>query len=316
MTTSIEPQIGGESGQSDKERRRRRRERLGLRRFRRPVPPIGVAPTLMTLGNLVCGFAAIHYASKPVGPTAFLGWTTLTLAATLVFLGMFFDAIDGLVARLTRSASEFGAQLDSMADMVTFGVAPAVMMLRLVSHFFGEGHDTIFSPDAQNAYAKATWGIAALYICCTALRLARFNAETVSVEEDAHRVFRGLPSPGAAGLAVSLVVLHQHLNAQTTDGLPDPVARFSSLAIPAGLLAAALLMVSRLPYPHFVNQYLRGRRHFSALIRVVLPIPLFVWWLQESLAVAFILYTLSGPWLRAWRMFRPPAQVVPTETSP
>ncbi len=257
-------------------------------------------PTIMTLGNLVCGFAAIHYASKPVSQTGFHGWSTLTVAATLVFVGMFFDAIDGFVARLTRSASEFGAQLDSMADMVTFGVAPAFMMLRLVSHYFGTTDAAIFSPDAQSAYAKATWGVAGLYICCTALRLARFNAETVSLELEGHRSFRGLPSPGAAGVVVSLIILHQHLVAQSTGGLPDSMERFSSLAIPAGVLAAGLLMVSRLRYPHVVNRYLRGRKDFATVAKIVLPIPLCIWYLQESLAVAFLLYALSGPLFHFW----------------
>ncbi len=269
-------------------------------------------PTIMTLGNLVCGFAAIHYASKPVSPTGFHGWSTLTVAATLVFVGMFFDAIDGFVARLTRSASEFGAQLDSMADMVTFGVAPAIMVLRLVSHYFGTSDAAIFGPDAQSVYAKATWGIAGLYICCTALRLARFNAETVSLELEGHRSFRGLPSPGAAGLVVSLIILHQHLVAQSGGGLPDALERFSSLAIPAGVLAAGLLMVSRLRYPHFVNRYLRGRKDFATVAKIVLPIPLCVWYLQESLAVAFLFYALSGPVFHLWSSKKRQAAAIAT----
>ncbi|NDG64202.1 MAG: hypothetical protein EBY29_12185, partial [Planctomycetes bacterium] len=103
-------------------------------RHRRRLKAVSVIPTLLTLGNLICGFAAIHYASKPIGASNVLGWSTLTIAGTLVFLGMLFDGLDGFAARLTRSASEFGAQLDSMADMVTFGVAPAFMVLRLVSY--------------------------------------------------------------------------------------------------------------------------------------------------------------------------------------
>ena len=161
-----------------------REARGGLRmhRRRRRLIGISVLPTLLTLGNLVCGFAAIHYASKPIGPTAVFGWSTLTIAGALVFLGMVFDGIDGLAARLTRSASEFGAQLDSMADMVTFGVAPAYMMLRLVGYYYGgpENYTGVLGPDADSVYGKVIWGIAAFYLCCTALRLARFNVETVS----------------------------------------------------------------------------------------------------------------------------------------
>ena len=115
---------------------RRRASRLHRRgRRRRRLPPVQVAPTLLTLGNLVAGFAAIHYAAKPLEFTGPWGWSSLTLAGALVFLGMFFDSIDGSVARLTRSFSDLGTQLDSMADLVTCGVAPAFMMLRLVSHY-------------------------------------------------------------------------------------------------------------------------------------------------------------------------------------
>ena len=100
------------------------------------VPPISTLPTLMTLGNLLCGFAAIHYASKPVEITSIFGWSSLTVAGLLIFLGMFFDSIDGTIARLTKSTSEVGAALDSLADVVTFGVAPAVMMLRLTTYYY------------------------------------------------------------------------------------------------------------------------------------------------------------------------------------
>ena len=166
--------------------------------------------------------------------------------------------------------------------------------------------------DATYVYAKATWGIAGLYICCTALRLARYNAEHPALEEDAHRSFRGLPSPGAAGLVVSLVILHQHLLAVSTGELPAALERFSSLAIPAGVLVAGLLMVSTIRYSHFVNRSLRGRRDFSTLIRIVLPIPIFVWWLQESLAISFVAYSMSGPIALAIMLLRRQSRTVPT----
>ena len=73
--------------------------------------PISVVPTILTLANLVCGFAAIHYASEPLGPTAVFGWSTITVGGALIFLGMFFDAIDGSVARLTRSTSDLASAL-------------------------------------------------------------------------------------------------------------------------------------------------------------------------------------------------------------
>ncbi len=271
-----------------------RRHHHGIRR----LPGIAVVPTLLTLGNLICGFAAIHYASKPVGASTFLGWSTLTIAGALVLAGMLFDSLDGFAARLTRGASEFGAQLDSMADMVTFGVAPAFMMLRLVSYYYGgpEHYTGILGPDADNAYGKIIWGVAAFYICCTALRLARFNAETPSVEEHDHRYFRGLPSPGAGGAVASLTLLHQHLTVvRFHEAPPDGFERTSALLLPLVTLLVSAAMISRVRYWHLVNRYLRGRQPFAAVAWALLPLAFAIWWFQVAIAVCFSLYAISGP---------------------
>lgn len=274
----------------------------------RPLPGIAVVPTLLTLGNLVCGFAAIHYAAKPVGASNFMGWSTLTIAGALVMAGMLFDGIDGFAARVTRTASEFGAQLDSMADMVTFGVAPAFMMLRLVSYYYGgpEHYTGILGPDADNAYGKIIWGVAAFYICCTALRLARFNAETTSVDEDDHRYFRGLPSPGAGGTVASLTLLHQHLMvARFHEIPPDGFERTSALLLPLVTLLVSAAMISRVRYWHIVNRYLRGRQPFAAVAWALLPLAFAIWWFQVAMAACFTIYALSAPvgWLT--RRIRP-----------
>lgn len=284
------------------------RDDLHYAPHRRRLLSISVAPTLLTLGNLICGFAAIHYASKPIGPSNVLGWSTLTIAGALVFFGMMFDALDGFAARLTRSASEFGAQLDSMADMVTFGVAPAFMMLRLVSYYYGgpEHYTGILGPEADNAYGKILWGIAAFYICCTALRLARFNAETPSTHEVDHRYFRGLPSPGAAGTLASLILLHQHLSVVRFHELPsDGFEKTSALLLPLATLLVSAAMISRLPYEHVVNRYLRGRQTFSFVAWLMLPLALAVWWFQLALGAVFVLYALSGPVRRIIIRVRP-----------
>lgn len=251
----------------------------------------------MTLGNLIAGFAAIHFAAKPIGVTGFAGWSTLTVAGALVFIGMFFDAIDGSLARLTRGTSDLGAQLDSLADVVSFGVAPAFIMLRLVSHYVGPtGTATILGPEADSAYAKVIWGIAAVYVACAALRLARFNAETTSDAAEDHMVFRGLPSPGAAGAVASLTVLHQHLLFTRYSGAePAAFERWTALGIPLVTLLAAFAMVSSVPYDHVINRYVRGRRDFQTIVRIAVPILLAIWWLQVTMAVAFTAYAISGP---------------------
>ena len=279
-------------------RGRTRRLRGRLRRGSdRAIPGVKVLPTMMTLANLVCGFAAIFYAARSGeagGPTPF-GWHPLTVAGALVFLGMAFDAIDGSLARLTRSTSDLGAQLDSLADVVTFGVAPAFMMLRLVSLYYGPG-ETILGPDAGNLYARLCWSVAAIYICCTALRLARFNVESASADEDDHLWFKGLPSPGAGGAVASLALLHQHLVLVTwRDELPPGFGRASALLIPLATLLCAFAMVSRVRYPHFVNRYLRGRKSVPAVAITLMVLATSVWWFHEALALALTGYALSGP---------------------
>lgn len=281
---------------------RRRRRQLVRRRFRRrALAPISVVPTLLTLANLVCGFAAIHFASKPVDISGVFEWSTLTVAGSLVFLGMFFDAIDGSVARLTHSTSELGAQLDSLADMVTFGVAPAYLMLRLVNYYYvgSSGDDAaaqiLVGPEVDSIYGKGVWAISAFYICCAALRLARFNAEVDTQDESGPRHFRGLPSPGAAGAVVSLIVLHQHLLFTKGAGESIAIARTSALVFPFLTILCALAMVSTIPYTHIVNRYLGRQRDFGSLIRVVLPVVAAIWFLQATLAVVCTAYALSGP---------------------
>lgn len=270
------------------------------------MPALAVIPALMTLGNLLCGFAAIHYAALPVASSDIFGWSTLTVAGCLIFVGMFLDALDGSVARLTRSASDLGAQLDSLADMVTFGAAPAYMMLRLVSHYYGPEHYTgVLGPDADNLYARITWTIAAAYVCCTALRLARFNVETPSTDAEDHLWFRGLPSPGAAGCVASLILLHQHLLVKRFGGeFPPGFERTCSLLIPLVTLMAALDMVSTMRYPHLINRFARGRKNFPALVRIVIPVVMAVLWLQVALAICFVAYALSGPLGAAMRRVR------------
>jgi len=286
---------------STRARARRLRGRL-RRRPDRAIPGLKVLPTMMTLANLVCGFAAIFYAARAGeagGPTPF-GWHPLTVAGVLVFLGMAFDAVDGSLARLTRSTSDLGAQLDSLADVVTFGVAPAFMMLRLVSLYYGPGDhgpaETILGPDAGNLYARLCWSVAAIYICCTALRLARFNVETASADEDDHLWFKGLPSPGAGGAVASLALLHQHLVLVTwKDELPAGFGRASALLIPLATMLCAFAMVSRVRYPHFVNRYLKGRKSVSAVALALMVVAVAVWWFHEALALALTGYALSGP---------------------
>lgn len=265
------------------------------RRVRKVMPPQLVWPLLLTLGNLVAGFAAIHYATKGsnwVGPW---GWSGLTMAGSLVFLGMFLDSIDGSVAKLTRSVSELGAMLDSLADLVTCGVAPAIMVLALIGSYLGEdGQLTVLGPDADISWGKVVWGIAAVYVCCTALRLARFNVETHPEEGPTDEIaFHGIPSPGAAGVVVALIMLHQHILSTGIEAMW--IGRTYAFGIPIVALCCAFAMVSSMPYDHFVSKYLAKPQSFRFLSITVIVMFLAIWWFQETIAFGFIWYALTGP---------------------
>jgi CDP-diacylglycerol--serine O-phosphatidyltransferase len=242
------------------------------------VKKIAILPTLLTLGNGVCGFAAIAYASK-IAPSS-QGWEIdhyFVVSACLILAAMVFDVLDGYAARLSKTASEFGGQLDSLCDAISFGAAPAFVLLRL-------GMDW-HQPLVRQAVAL----IAALYVVCAVLRLARFNMENTP-DPAGHKRFKGLPSPAAAGCVVSLAILRS-----THSGIPpETMDVLVRIWAPLGTLTAALLMVSRVPYPHITKQILRGRRSFSVLVQVVLA--LFLVALMPPLACFLLFwgYALSG----------------------
>ena len=279
----------------ESEQKQTQRKSRVRRRVRKVMPPQIVWPILFTLGNLVAGFAAIHYATKSaewVGPW---GWSGLTMAGSMVFLGMFLDCVDGSVARLTKSVTPLGTMLDSLADLVTCGVAPAMMVLALVGGYLGkDGQLTVLGPDADMPWGKVVWAIAAVYVCCTALRLARFNVETHPEEgPDDDIEFHGIPSPGAAGVVVALIMLHQHVLANGIDAVW--LGRSYAFGVPIVALCCALGMVSRIPYNHFVGRYLARPQTFRFLSTTVIIIFFSIWWFQETVAVGFIWYALTGP---------------------
>lgn len=280
----------------DIEDRLRRRLRRRRQRLRRRARAVAVLPSLFTLGNLIAGFAAIHFAAKPldvVFTVSRIEWSTLTVAGVLIFIGMFFDAVDGYVARLTRTTSDIGGHLDSLADIVTFGVAPAYMTLQLVSKYYLAVEDYyIISPTRDDLFARVIWAIAAVYVACTALRLARFNVETGSDLMEDHLVFRGLPSPGAAGCVASLILLHQHY-VQALDF--QWMARITGLGMAFILLLCALGMVSSLPYAHVINMYMRGRRKFGYVVRLAIIFAFAAFLPTLALAISFTAYALSAP---------------------
>jgi CDP-diacylglycerol--serine O-phosphatidyltransferase len=224
---------------------------------------------------------------------AYSGW--------LIILAMLFDALDGYVARLSRTASTFGVELDSLCDAISFGVAPAFLLIRM-----GPG----WQP--RPSFHQVLACIAALYMVCTILRLARFNIESTADPAGGKR-FRGLPSPGAAGCLASLGVVRGSLLDKWPGLDPETLRITIEVWSTLGALLVALLMVSRIPYPHLTKQVLRGRRHFSHLIQVILAACVIVLVPELALVAIFWVYALLFParyyLLRSLRSEARPTQV-------
>lgn len=240
-----------------------------LRRMRRArrLPRRGVLllPSLFTVANIFCGFSAIIQAANG----------KYVLAAGLIVVASILDGLDGRVARITGGTSEFGLQFDSIADTVSFGVAPAYVMYIW----------------ALQPLHRLGWAASFLYVICAAARLARFNMQHAVSD---NRYFIGLPTPPAA-VALSGVVLFFQI----------PIADMRVSGAAGGLLAVmSLLMVSRMRYRSFKDLVLPPRRPYLAIIGmaavlvvVVIEPALFV------LVVGFI-YVLSGPLALAGRRWR------------
>ncbi len=267
---------------------------------RRRLRSLAFLPTLITLGNLVCGFAAIHFAMRelyraaPLGPAIFERMlpSYLSVGALLILAGMFLDAFDGLIARVTRSTTTFGGQLDSLADVITFGAAPATLMVAFMTRELAGS--IVPSPISEHPLGRLTWIAAAIYVSFTAIRLARFNVENAEADHD-HRVFRGLPSPGAASILVAIIFFQ--------DQEIFPVARnFIVYATPAITAAIAVLMVSRIPYMRFYR--LLGRQPFHQVLILLFVVALFWTWKAPMLLVLTVSYGLSGPIQYALRVLR------------
>jgi CDP-diacylglycerol--serine O-phosphatidyltransferase len=231
---------------------RRRKPRPNLRKL------MFVLPNLFTVSSIFCGVYSITVSAGETGGDGFYR------AAIAIFFGNFFDAFDGRVARLTRTQSEFGVELDSLADVVTFGVAPAILVYK---------------------WALASLGtlgivICAAYAACGAIRLARFNVLARGDEGGASRYFVGLPIPLAAGMLVSLVIALQHSHV--------PVADSVGLApIAVLVLVLSFLMVSSIRYRTFKEAGLTPRT-LLAFLGVILVFVFFA--VRGRISQVFLVY--------------------------
>lgn len=240
------------------------------------LPPrkgIYLLPNLLTTGAMFGGFYAVVAAMQG----------KFEAAAVAVFVAMILDGLDGRVARMTNTQSEFGAQYDSMADLISFGVAPGLVMYQwALVHLQSFG----------TAWGKAGWLAAFVYVACAALRLARFNTQIGKVDK---RFFVGLPSPAAAAVMVGMVWVFHDL---------DITGRNVQLPALALTLGVGLLMVSNVSFYSFKDFDLRNRVPFVAVLIVLLVFALTTIDPPKVLFGVFLVYALSGPILWAWRRYR------------
>lgn len=255
---------------------------------------IALLPSTITLINGICGFAAIGLTAK--GPQHY------AMAGYMIFYAMIADMLDGRVARISKTTSSFGGQLDSLCDVLSFGTAPAFLMLNLLLY-----HHRQLVGSAQfilgDFFERFIWITSVVYLSCAAIRLARFNVENEE-DETAHMSFSGLPTPGAAGVVASMVMFSQSL---LTDAAAQTVLYqmlYNSIlyALPFVTLACALLMVGRLRYLHLFNHLFRGRKPVNYLYFTIFSVAMIaLCGLELSLVLTFAGFAASGPIRWLWR---------------
>jgi CDP-diacylglycerol---serine O-phosphatidyltransferase len=282
--------------------RRHRRLRFRRRGKRAYIRSVHIIPSLATLGNLVCGLGAIYIVFLSPNPaindpiTQIFATHKYLVASYLILLAMVFDALDGRLARWARHTTDFGGQLDSMADVISFGAAPAMIVLALCREEL-----TVLPLIAS----RLIWAICAIYVCCAAVRLARFNVSNEHGEQ-AHMSFLGLPSPGAAAAVIGLVLIEQDLRIEAAAGYPslDVLAHIITASLPIFVLIFGLLMVSGFRYPHLVNKHLRGRRGFKSVVVAMLLAALLFTAHRYTFGIAAVCYGLSAPVWFGWSKWR------------
>ena len=252
-------------------------------------PKIYLLPNLMTAGNLFCGFAAtlkilegalVQAASaRPLTEAVQAAAAEkFYIAIWLILLSCVFDALDGRLARLGGNESPFGREFDSLADIVSFGVAPALMVYRIVLHEF----------------PRAGWIIASLYLVCGALRLARFNCLAAANAPAANKEFKGFPIPAAAGVIASVTLCmlwFDERGREIGDG---------KWVLPPLMIFLSWMMFSGFRYPSFKALNLRTTRSlpkFLAIVLVLIFTALNFQWMPAVIFISYLLYGFLRPFL-------------------
>jgi len=241
-------------------------------------------PNLFTSANLVCSFLSMIFAHNG----------QYTYAALMIMLAAGLDCLDGKVARLTNSSSAFGVEYDSLADLLSFGMAPGWLLYTW----------------ALYSLSPFGWLAAFAFVICGALRLARFNVQATGVQK---YTFTGLPIPAAASLVASAVLLVQH----RYEDLPGSVDIDHPLVIVLAVYTLALLMVSNFKYRSFKRWHWRRRWPLPLLVGGVLLSTVLVYGPEITpeitLFLLFLGYALSGPVEALLRRKKPKETVIPAE---
>ena len=280
---------------SRSQRNARRHELLRRVRHHR-LTAIAVLPSLITLINAFCGFAAIVLAGS--NTTKFvinnIERSNFYIAAFLIFIAMIADTLDGRIARLSHTTSSFGGQLDSLCDIISFGLAPAYLVLMIMQTNITQ---LVSLPQAFIGFIdRFIWVAVAVYFACAAIRLARFNVENEE-DETSHMSFIGLPTPAAAGVIAGIVIFYEDILIHSQDYAAwlFTAAQWTIISfLPFVTIGVGLLMVSRVVYPHMFNQYFKGRKPLTHLLWAVFAICLIVWLLEKTLVVCFCGFAISG----------------------
>jgi CDP-diacylglycerol--serine O-phosphatidyltransferase len=256
---------------------------------------IYLLPNSLTAGNLFFGFLAIlrciqaNYATDPITISNYY-----KQAVWFILFGVICDALDGRVARLGGRESLFGKEFDSIADIISFGVAPALMMIFLV-----------LTPtvDQYPVFLQISWLIGFVYLLCAAVRLARFNVLTHPMLPPAEQLegtndFFGLPVPAAAGMIASLVLVIVSLEIPMID------SRSLALLIPPFMLAIAYLMVSNIQYPSFKDLDWQTQTKVRSFIGLILGLGTAFFFKEFFFALLFFTYIAFGPIRHLFRIYK------------
>lgn len=244
----------------------RRRSEMHRRRFQRGVY---LLPSLFTIGNMFCGYACAAYAMRG----------ELETAAPFIGIAVVLDMLDGRIARLTGTSSAFGREFDSLADVISFGIAPALLVFRWGLEPLG----------------RLGWAAGFVFVSAGAIRLARFNIQTTTDK----RYFVGMPIPAAAAVPASTVFMWP-------GGLHDYTSALPALAL---MLVPAVLMVSTIRFRSFKTIDLQARRSYKILLLIPIALVFLVDKPREALVVIAYTYLASAFVGMAWtRLRRKPAE--------